>query len=79
MENTKELSVKQKMQDILGIVSIGQLSLQYFGKTPSWLYHKVKGDIVNGKPAEFKQEDLEQLKGALCDLSTRIRRVADTL
>lgn len=79
MENSSGFSVKEKMQDILGIVSIGQLSLQYFGKTPSWLYHKVKGDIVNGKPAEFKQEELEQLKGSLYDLSARIRRVADTL
>ena len=71
--------VKEKLRDILAEVSYGQLCMQYFHKTPSWLYNKINRNIVNGKECEFTEEELAQLKGALCDLSSRIRKVADTL
>ena len=71
--------VKEKLHDILAEVSYGQLCMQYFHKTPSWLYNKINRNTVNGKPSEFTPEELQTFKGALCDLSNRIRRVADTL
>ncbi len=71
--------VKSKLQDILAEVSYGQICMQYFHKTPSWLYNKINRNTVNGKVAEFSEEELMQFKGALVDLSDRIRRVADTL
>lgn len=74
-----EMTVKEKLRDVLAEVSYGQLCMQYFHKTPSWLYNKINRNIVNGKPSEFTDEEIVQLKGALCDLSTRIRRAADTL
>lgn len=74
-----EITVKEKLHDILAEVSYGQICMQYFHKTPSWLYNKINRNIVNGKQSDFTEEELAQFKGALCDLSTRIRRVADTL
>ena len=35
--------------------------------------------MVDGKPAELTPDEILILKGALCDLSNRIRKVADTL
>jgi len=35
--------------------------------------------VINGKQAPFTEEKKQQLKGAFCDLSNRIRRTADTL
>ncbi|MDE5709323.1 MAG: DUF5053 domain-containing protein [Alistipes sp.] len=70
---------KQKLDDILVEVSWGHLSMRYFGKSPSWLYNKLRGIDGNGKPVSLTDEELEQFKCALCDLADRIRRVADSL
>mgnify|MGYP001488103252 len=33
----------------------------------------------NGKPTSFTAEEIEELKGALLDLSNRIRRAAESI
>lgn len=42
-------------------------------------HHKMDGRDGNGKPTSFTPEEAEKLKGALLDLSDRIRRAADTI
>lgn len=51
--------------------------MNYFGQKPSWLYHKLEAEA--GSEEGFTDEELFKFKGALCDLSDRIRRVADSL
>ncbi len=74
-----ENTVKEKLREILAEVNYGQICLQYFHKSPSWLYNKINRNMVDGKPAELTPDEILILKGALCDLSNRIRKVADTL
>lgn len=71
--------VKAKMADILVAISWREIARTYFGKSSSWLYHKLDGIDGNGGQGGFTPEEAEQLKGALCDLSDRIRRAADTI
>ena len=71
--------VKMKMSDILVAISWREIARTYFGKSSSWLYHKLDGIDGNGGKGGFTPEEAMQLKGALCDLSDRIRRAADTL
>ena len=71
--------VKAKMSDILVAISWREIARTYFGKSSSWLYHKLDGIDGNGGPGGFTTEEALQLKGALCDLSDRIRRAADTI
>ena len=71
--------VKSKLSDVLMIISWREIASQYFGKSASWLYHKLDGRDGNGKPTSFTPEETQQLKGALADLSDRIRRVADSI
>ena len=70
---------RQRLNDILIDISWGQIAKKYFGKSPSWLYHKLDGIDGNGGEGRFSDTELEQFKGALCDLADRIRRVADSL
>lgn len=76
---------RQKLSDILIDVSWGQIAKKYFGKSPSWFYHKLDGvdgnggNGGNGGTGQFSEAELQQFKGALCDLADRIRRVADSL
>ncbi len=71
--------VKQKMSDILVAISWRDIARTYFGKSSSWLYHKLDGIDGNGGNGGFTPEEALQLKGALCDLSDRIRRAADSI
>lgn len=70
-------TMKAQLKDILLSISWSDLSKTYFGKSNSWLYHKLDGIDGNKKPTEFSEEEKYQLKGALIDLSDRIRRAAD--
>lgn len=71
--------MKSKMSDILVAISWREIARTYFGKSSSWLYHKLDGIDGNGGAGGFTTEEALQLKGALCDLSDRIRRVADSI
>ncbi|WP_251621206.1 DUF5053 domain-containing protein [Odoribacter lunatus] len=80
MNQTKEgVSMKKQLADLLVAISWADLARTYFGKSSSWLYHKMDGVDGNGKPTSFTMEETEVLKGALVDLSERIRRAADSL
>ncbi len=71
--------IKAKMSDILVAISWREIARTYFGKSSSWLYHKLDGIDGNGGAGGFTQDEALQLKSALCDLSDRIRRAADTI
>lgn len=71
--------IKIKMSDILVAISWSEIAKTYFGKSSSWLYHKLDGIDGNGKEDGFTPDEAMQLKEALCDLSDRIRRAADSI
>ncbi len=71
--------VKATLSDIMMKITWREVAHDYFGKSSSWLYHKLDGKDGNGKAGGFTQEELYQLKGALCDLSDKIRKAADRL
>ena len=80
MNNTiGQMTMRQKMYDILVTISWADLSRRYFGKSSSWLYHKLDGRDGNGKPTSFSPEESFILKGALIDLSDRLRSAADKI
>lgn len=71
--------VKSKLEDILVSVSWREIARTYFGKSSSWLYHKMDGIDGNGGKGGFTPDEATRLKDALCDLSDRIRRAADSI
>ena len=68
LKSTQQDTMKARLSDILMHVSWGDISREYFGKSGSWLYHKLNGIDGNKKPTEFTLEERYQLKGALIDL-----------
>ncbi len=71
--------MKQKMSDILVAVSWREISRTYFGKSASWMYHKMDGIDGNGGEGGFNPQEAEQMRGALYDLAERIRKCADSI
>jgi len=45
----------------------------------SWLYHKLDGVDGNGGVGSFTEEEKNMLRGALCEVSNRIRAAADRI
>jgi hypothetical protein len=81
METTvlKEESTILKMKDIALDITWSKIASRYFGKSPSWIYNKMKGIDGNGGPGGFTYEEKSQLKAALYDFAERIRKVADSI
>ena len=71
--------MKQRMSDIYLAVSWRELNRTYFDKSMSWFQHKMYGIDGNGGVGGFDKKETQQLKGALIDLSNRIRRCADAI
>nr|DAS68769.1 MAG TPA: protein of unknown function (DUF5053) [Caudoviricetes sp.] len=69
----------QLLDDIVADVSWGRISKEYFGKSSSWIYHKLHGRDGNGGVGEFTPAEKEQLQGALYDIAERIRKAASTI
>ena len=78
-KQTKDSKVRLKLYDIDLNISWGRLSRDYFDKSASWFYNKLNGIDGNGGEGGFTPDELQQLKGALCDLADRIRRAANNL
>jgi hypothetical protein len=78
-KQAKDNTVKQRLQDILLSVSWREVANTYFDRSASWLYHKLDGIDGNGGVGGFTDKEKEQLRGALVDLSDRIRRAADNI
>lgn len=70
-QKVKELTMAEQFGDITDMVSMAYIAKTYFGKSRSWLAHKMNGDIVNGKTSMFTSEELAILKAALQDMSQK--------
>jgi hypothetical protein len=76
---SKQDTVKQQLSDIIMDISWAKISQKYFGKSSSWMYHKLDGIDGNGNKTDFTYSERLQLKNALFDFSERIRRAAETI
>ncbi len=82
MNTTETLlsDAKAKLQDILIAISWREIARTYFGKSSSWLYHKLDGIKSDGAPGGgFSEQERLQLKNALEDLAARINIAASKL
>ena len=71
--------MKTRISDIRMALSWREFSNTYFQHSSSWLYHKLDGIDGNGGVGGFTPEEVEHFRGALFDLSERIRRVAENI
>jgi hypothetical protein len=75
----KTKTVKQYLSDILMDISWAKIAQKYFGKSSSWMYHKLDGIDGNGNESDFTYAEKLQLKNALFDFSERIRHAAESI
>ena len=76
---SKQETIKYQLSDIILDISWAKISKKYFGRSSSWMYHKLDGIDGNGNKSDFTYSEKLQLKNALLDFSERIRKAADSI
>ena len=61
IERIDSVLIRQQMEEILPFVSLAYIAKTYFKKSRQWLYQRINGLSVNGKPAQFTNEELDIL------------------
>lgn len=71
-EFIKDIEVRVQLIEVTKVVSLSYVAKEYFNKTRQWLYQKINGNIVNGKPAKFTKEEIKTLNFAIHDISEKL-------
>lgn len=68
----KQTRVREQLENALPILPLSYIAENYFKKSRQWLYQRLNGNIVNGKPAQFTDEEINILNTALQEISKKI-------
>lgn len=67
---------KEKLDKVLDFASMSYIAEHYFGKSRQWLYQRINGNLINGKPADFTPEELKTLSFALSELGDVMKDIS---
>lgn len=67
-----DVDVRGSLGDLYDVLSLSYIAQHYFRKDRSWLAQRVNGNLVNGKPCAFTDDELEILKLALTDIKNKL-------
>lgn len=80
VDEAKRLAIiaerKEKLDKVLDFASMSYIAEHYFGKTRQWLYQRINGNIINGKPADFTPDELKTLSLALSELGDVMKKTS---
>lgn len=75
-DELQDVKLALELGDVANAISLSYIAKAYFGKSKTWLYQRLNGNKVNGKPAQFTEEERKRFAEALRDLSRRIDETA---
>lgn len=75
-DELQDMKLALELGDVANAISLSYIAKAYFGKSKNWLYQRLNGNKVNGKPAQFTEEERKRFAEALLDLSRRINETA---
>ncbi|MDH6311411.1 hypothetical protein M2137_000161 [Parabacteroides sp. PFB2-10] len=75
-EELQGINISLELGDVVNAISLSYIAKTYFGKSKGWLYQRINGYKVNGKAAQFTEEERKLFAAALHDLSKRIEDTA---
>lgn len=74
-----KLQFMESRQDLLRVLNGAYIAERFFGKSGSWLCHKINNDMVNGKREGFTPAERKKLKDALDTIAYEIQNLSDNL
>lgn len=76
---SERINLRSQMESVLPLISVSALAKHYFGRSSSWFYQRLNGNLVHGKAAEFTDSELKILAEALGDLGQRLSVLSSKL
>lgn len=70
-----EILVRKQLEEMLPAISLSYIAKTYFKKSRAWLYQRINGLSVNGKPARFTESEMETLNYALNDIGHKLTNI----
>lgn len=67
--------VKEKLGNLPELVNLSAVATHCFGKSRAWLYQRINGNKVNGKPAYLTRAERKQLDEFLHNLGKELLTV----
>lgn len=64
--------VRGAMGELTQALNMSYIAREFFHKDRSWLSQKLNGNIVNGKPSAFTEEELATFRSALVNIQNRL-------
>lgn len=68
----EKFTMHERMGALTEVVNLAYIARHYFGKTRQWLYQRLKGQMVNGKPASFTDAEEATFIQALQDIGLQL-------
>lgn len=65
--------------EIFKVLKVAYIAERFFGKSRSWICHKLNHDIKNGKPDCFTAAETAKLKDALDTIAMELKAMSDEL
>ena len=78
-ESTHKILFKQALDFVPKGMNLAYIAEHYFGKSRSWLSQRINGNVVNGKPCGFTEDELATFRAALRDMSHKLMVIADNI
>ena len=67
--------IREKLGNLPEIINLSAVARRCFGKSRTWLYQRINGNRVNGKPAYFTRAERKQLLDFLHGLGNTLLAV----
>jgi len=68
--------IRYQLREIKEVLSLTYIAENYFNKSRQWLNHRINGNIVNGKPAQFTTDQLITFNSALKDIGNKVGSIS---
>lgn len=72
-QRVSEIEKGIELDEIADMASMSYIAEKYFQKSRAWLYQRINGNIVNGKPAKFTTEEKATFARALDDMAKKFK------
>lgn len=76
IDRAEEVLLIAQLGDLADALSLSYIAKKYFNRSKEWLYQRLNGYKVNGKPAQFTPEERKKLADALLDISNQVKSFA---
>lgn len=71
-ESVTNYTIYEQLGALAEVINLAYIARHYFGKSRQWLYQRIKGYNVNGKPAKFSEEERRKFIGALNEIGFQL-------